>query len=61
MTKFLESDQAERPVEVIGTGRLFMAEGEIVRKGDRAVVPAVIAHMLVNTGKATLAKNEVKK
>lgn len=55
MTKFLENEQAERPVEVIGTGRLFMAEGKVVREGDRVVVSAILAHMLVNTGKAILA------
>jgi hypothetical protein len=50
------SEEAAELVDVIGTGRLFLVEGRMIRQGDRAAVPAAVAQMLVARGRAIFAE-----
>jgi hypothetical protein len=50
------SEEAVELVDVIGAGPLFMVEGRMIRQGDKAAVPAVVAHMLVARGRAIFAE-----
>ena len=50
------SEEAAELVDVIGAGPLFMVEGRMIRQGDRAVVPAAVAQMLVARGRAVYAE-----
>lgn len=53
----LKSDEdAAELVDVIGAGPLFMVEGRMIRQGDKAAVPAIVAQMLVARGRATYAE-----
>jgi hypothetical protein len=53
----LKSDEdAAQLVDVIGAGPLFMVEGRMIRQGDKAAVPAVVAQMLVARGRAIFAE-----
>ena len=52
------SEEAAQLVDVIGTGTLFMVEGRVIRKGDRAAVPAVVAQTLVDRNRATYAEGK---
>lgn len=51
--KLWTDEEAARLVEVIGTGLLFMVEGRMIGKEDKAHVPAAVAQMLVARGRAT--------
>ena len=51
--KLWTDQEAARLVQVTGTGLLFMVEGRMIGKGDKAEVPAVVAQMLVARGRAT--------
>ncbi len=50
------SEEAAELVDVIGAGPLFMVEGRMIRQGDKAAVPAVVAQMLVARGRAIFAE-----
>ena len=50
------SEEAAELVDVIGAGPLFMVEGRMIRQGDKAAVPAIVAQMLVARGRATYAE-----
>ena len=50
------SEEAAQLVDVIGAGPLFMVEGRMIRQGDKAAVPAIVAQMLVARGRATYAE-----
>jgi len=53
----LKSDEdAAELVDVIGAGPLFMVEGRMIRQGDKAAVPAIVAQMLVARGRVTYAE-----
>ena len=54
--KMMTDEEAAAPVEVIGTGLLFMVAGRVIREGDRASVPAAVAKMLVARGRAVMAE-----
>ena len=51
--KLWTDEEAARLVQVSGTGLLFMVEGRMIGKGDKAPVPAAVAQMLVARGRAT--------
>ena len=51
--KLWTDEEAARLVEVTGTGLLFMVEGRMIGKDDKARVPAAVAQMLVARGRAT--------
>lgn len=53
MSKLWTDEEAARPVQVTGTGLLFMVAGRMIGKGDKAEVPAAVAQMLVARGRAT--------
>jgi hypothetical protein len=53
--KLWTDEEAARLVEVTGTGLLFMVEGRMIGKGDKAEVPAAVAQMLVARGRAAYA------
>ena len=55
--KLWTDEAAARLVEVTGTGLLFMVEGRMIGKGDKAHVPAAVAQMLVARGRATQAES----
>lgn len=55
MSKLWTDEEAARPVQVTGTGLLFMVEGRMIGKGDKAEVPAAVAQMLVARGRAAYA------
>lgn len=50
------SEEAAELVDVIGAGPLFMVEGRMIRQGDKAAVPAIVAQMLVARGRAIFAE-----
>lgn len=52
------SEEAVALVDVIGTGRLFLVEGRMIRQGDKAAVPAIVAQMLVGRGRAVYAEGK---
>jgi hypothetical protein len=52
------SEEAAELVDVIGAGPLFMVEGRMIRQGDRAAVPAIVAQMLVARGRAIFAEGK---
>lgn len=56
--KMMDDDEAAKPVEVVGTGLLFMAAGRMIGEGDKATVPAAVAQMLVDRGRATIVNKE---
>lgn len=51
--KLWTDEEAARLVEVTGTGLLFMVEGRMIGKSDKARVPAAVAQMLAARGRAT--------
>mgnify|MGYP000444382297 CR=1 FL=1 len=51
--KLWTDQEAARLVQVTGTGLLFMVEGRMIGKGDKAEVPAAVAQMLAARGRAT--------
>ena len=53
--KLWTDEEAARLVEVTGTGLLFMVEGRMIGKDDKAEVPAAVAQMLAARGRATQA------
>ena len=53
--KLWTDEEAARLVQVTGTGLLFMVEGRMIGKGDKAEVPAAVGRMLVARGRATYA------
>lgn len=53
--KLWTDEEAARLVQVTGTGLLFMVEGRMIGKDDKAEVPAAVAQMLVARGRATQA------
>jgi hypothetical protein len=53
--KLWTDEEAARLVQVTGTGLLFMVEGRMIGKGDKAHVPAAVAQMLVARGRAVYA------
>ena len=53
--KLWTDEEAARLVQVTGTGLLFMVEGRMIGKGDKAEVPAAVGQMLVARGRATYA------
>ena len=55
--KLWTDEDAARLVEVTGTGLLFMVEGRMIGKGDKARIPAAVAQMLVARGRATQAES----
>lgn len=55
MSKLWTDEEAARLVQVTGTGLLFMVEGRMIGKGDKAEVPAAAAQMLVARGRAAYA------
>lgn len=56
--KFYDDDEAAKPVEVEGTGLAFMAGGVMIRAGDRVHVPAPVARMLVERGRAKIVSRK---
>jgi hypothetical protein len=52
------SEEAAELVDVICAGPLFMVEGRMIRQGDRAAVPAIVAQMLVARGRAIFAEGK---
>lgn len=52
------SEEAAELVDVVGTGRLFLVEGRMIRQGDKAAVPAIVAQMLVARGRAIFAEGK---
>ena len=54
--KLWTDEEAAELVDVVGTGRLFLVEGRMIRQGDRAAVPAAVAQMLVARGRAIFAE-----
>lgn len=56
--KFYDDDEAARLVTVEGTGLKFMAGGRMIGAGDRVQVPAPVARMLVERGRATIANGK---
>lgn len=52
------SEEAAELVDVIGAGPLFMVEGRMIRQGDKAAVPAIVAQMLVARGRAIFAEGK---
>jgi hypothetical protein len=52
------SEEAAELVDVIGAGPLFMVEGRMIRQGDKAAVPAIVAQMLVGRGRAVYAEGK---
>jgi hypothetical protein len=53
--KLWTDEEAARLVQVTGTGLLFMVEGRMIGKDDKARVPAAVAEMLVARGRAAYA------
>ena len=53
--KLWTDEEAARLVSVTGTGLLFMVEGRMIGKGDKAEVPAAVAQMLAARGRAAYA------
>jgi hypothetical protein len=56
--KLWTDEEAAELVDVVGTGRLFLVEGRMIRQGDRAAVPAIVAQMLVGRGRAVYAEGK---
>ena len=54
--KLWTDEEAAELVDVVGTGRLFLVEGRMIRQGDRAAIPAAVAQMLVARGRAIFAE-----
>jgi hypothetical protein len=54
--KLWTDEDAAQLIDVVGTGRLFLVEGRLIRQGDRAAVPAAVAQMLVARGRAIFAE-----
>lgn len=56
--KFYDDDEAARLVMVEGTGLKFMAAGRMIGDGDRVQVPAPVARMLLERGRATIVNGK---